>query len=600
MFKYIKWRLTAVFFCVTALFLFLLGFYLMNTMEQYLYNITQEKMISYARVLADNLKDDFSQAPEPGYFDAYAHEAHKDISARVTIIDTKGRVLGDSAADKNSMDNHYSRPEIQQALNKKTAKAIRYSLSTGERMMYFAVPINNDHEIYGVVRVAVPWSEIETGQNHIRWSIGTAVLVALVLNVVVVSSFTSNLVVPLQEMTTVAKEMAEGKLDLYVNIKTEDEIGALGSGLNYMAQRLRDTIRQITEEKNKVSAILTSMNDGVIAVDRDGHILLINPAIERMFQIKYENSLGKSVIDVVRNFDLEMILQKALFSSEPITQELQVFLPDFKTFRVSTAPLTSETGVVGVVAVIRDITALRELEKMKTEFVANVSHELRTPLTSIKGFVETLLDGALQNPVIARRFLEIINDEADRLNRLIGDLLNLSRIEGKQGEIHKTSVDLQRLIYNVVSVLSPQIHEKRIALNADIKKPLPIIKADSDMIGQLMMNLVDNAIKYTPSGGTIDIIAEWENNGVKVAVKDTGIGISRDSIPRLFERFYRVDKARAREMGGTGLGLAIVKHILEVHGGSIDVESTVGIGSTFTFFLPSSDESMGFNTNLTN
>jgi len=587
MFKSIKWRLTAIFFSVTAVFLFLLGFYLMNAMEQYLYDRTQEKLVSYAKLLADNLKDDFTRGAGPEYFDAYAHDAQKDISARVTVIDAKGQVLGDSVADKDSMVNHYKRPEIQKALNKETGKAIRYSSSTGKRMIYFAVPINKDYDIYGVVRVAVPWTEIEAGQKQIRWSIGTAIFVALVLTVVVVSSFTSTLVVPLQEMTWVAKEMADGKLDLNVNIKAKDEIGALGSGFNYMAQRLRDTISQITEERNKVSAILTSMNDGVIAIDRKGNILLINPAIERMFHIKYENSLGKSVIEVVRNFDLERLLHLALSSSEPITRELQVFTPEPKTFRVSTAPLTNETGVVGVVAVMRDITAFREVERMKTDFVANVSHELRTPLTSIKGFVETLLDGALQEPETARHFLEIINDEADRLNRLIGDLLSLSRIEAKQGEIHKTFVDLEKLISNVVSVLSPQANEKSLTLNIDIKKPLPTLQVDSDLIGQLMINLVDNAIKYTPKGGRIDITAFRVKNGIKVAVKDTGIGIPWDSIPRLFERFYRVDKARSREMGGTGLGLAIVKHILEVHGGTIDVDSRVGRGSNFTFFLPS-------------
>ncbi|MBU7008599.1 two-component system histidine kinase PnpS [Phosphitispora fastidiosa] len=590
MFKSIKWRLTAVFFSVTAVFLFLLGFYLMNLMEEYLYDKTQENMVSYAKLLADNLKDDFSDGAGAEYFDVYAHEAQRDIAARVTVIDAKGQVLGDSVADKDSMVNHFSRPEIQKALDNQTGKAIRYSSSAGKRMIYFAVPVKKDNDIYGAVRVAVPWSEIEAGQNHIRWSIGTAIFVALILTVVVVSSFTSTLVVPLQEMTWVAKEMAEGKLDLNVDVKAKDEIGALGSGFNYMAQRLRDTISQITEERNKVSAILTSMNDGVIAIDGKGNILLINPAIERMFHIKYEHILGKSVIEVVRNFDLERLLHLALSSSESITRELQVFTPDPKTFRVSTAPLTNETGVVGVVAVMRDVTAFREVERMKTDFVANVSHELRTPLTSIKGFVETLLDGALKEPETARHFLEIINDEADRLNRLIGDLLSLSRIEAKQGEIHKTLVNLERLISNVVSVLSPQANEKSLSLNVDIKSPLPALKVDSDMIGQLMINLVDNAIKYTPEGGSINITAIRVKNGIKVAVKDTGIGIPWESIPRLFERFYRVDKARSREMGGTGLGLAIVKHILEVHGGTIDIASRVGRGSTFTFFLPSGDQ----------
>ncbi len=586
MFRSIKWRLTVIIFSVTAIFLFLLGFYLMDSMEQYSYENTQKRLFSNASLMASDLKEAFAREPHPDFFQDYARRAKGDINARITIIDPAGKVLGDSTLDKDSMANHADRPEIKKALAGKTGTASRYSTSLRQRMFYLAVPVTTETGVAGIVRVSVPWSEIGAAYNQIRLSIGTAVLVALILTVAVASSFTSTLVVPLQEMTRVAHEMAEGKLDTTLNVRTNDEIGALSRGLNYMAQRLRDNIRQITEERNKVKAILTSMNDGVIAVDRNGDILLVNPAVERMFNISYENSVGKSVIEVIRNFDLEKLLHEALTSDHSITRELQLMAPEPRSFRISTAPLTNETGVVGVVAVMRDITAFREVERMKTDFVANVSHELRTPLTSIKGFVETLLDGALEDQDTARHFLEIINDEADRLNRLISDLLSLSRIEAKQREIHKKPLDMEKLILNSVSILTPQAKEKNQVLNTDIIGPLPLIEADEDMIGQLMINLVDNAIKYTPEGGQIAVCAQAWNDGVKVAVSDTGIGIPRESIPRLFERFYRVDKARSREMGGTGLGLAIVKHILEVHNGKIEVESRLGKGSTFTFYIP--------------
>ena len=590
MFNSIKWRLTTIFFSVTAVFLFLMGFYLINSMEQYSLQNTQSRVLSYARLVADDLRDSFSGKSPKNYYQDYTYRAQKDINARVTIIDMSGKVLGDSTLDNDTMANHANRPEIKAAMRGGIGQSLRYSTSLRERMFYFAVPVKSDNRVLGIVRVAIPWSEIQAGQNHIRFTIGTAVVVALILMIIVVSSFTSSLVVPLQEMTQVAGEIAEGKLDRTLDVDSNDEIGALSRGLNYMAERLRDNIRQITEERNKVEAILASMSDGVIAVDCNGNILLINPAAERMFNIKYENSMGKGVIEVIRNYDLEKLLQTALMSEESITREVQIFIPDPKSFRISTAPLMSETGVVGVVAVLRDITAFREVERMKTDFVANVSHELRTPLTSIKGFVETLMDGAMEDPKTAAYFLEIINDETDRLNRLISDLLSLSRVEAKQGQIRKAALNLDKLIINTVSILSPQASEKNQILNVDIKTPLPVISADEDMIGQLLINLVDNAIKYTADGGRIDIRAERWNDSVKIAVSDTGIGIPRDSIPRLFERFYRVDKARSREMGGTGLGLAIVKHILEVHSGRIEVDSIVGQGSTFTVYLPAGND----------
>lgn len=601
MFRSIKWRLTAIFFSVTAVFLFLLGFYLMNAMEEYSYNNTQDKLLSYARLIADNLDEAFAGEKGQAFTQEYVGRVAGDINSRITVIDNTGKVWADSDYDRNRMDNHAERPEFREALKGGLGKAVRNSDSLDERMFYLAVPVESADKITGAVRVAIPWSQIEAGQNHIRWVIGTAVFVALILTVIVIFSFTSSIVVPLEKMTLTAGEIAEGKFDVCLNITTNDEIGDLSRGLDYMAQRMRRTIGQITEERNKIQAILKSMNDGLIAVDRSGNILLINPAVERMFNIRYESSIGRSLIEVIRNFDLERLLYKALTGKEPVTQELRIFAPDPKVFRISTAPLTNEEGVVGVVAVMRDITAFREVERMKTDFVANVSHELRTPLTSIKGFVETLLDGALEDPQTAKHFLEIINDEADRLNRLISDLLSLSRIEAKQGEVHKVPLYLDKVINNTVSVLSPQAGEKMLALNVDIQTCLPVIEADEDMVGQLLINIIDNAIKYTPAGGEISIKAEkWITSsieGVKIAVSDTGIGIPRESIPRLFERFYRVDKARSREMGGTGLGLAIVKHILEVHDGKITVNSIMGKGSTFTVYLPAKPGLTGIDSN---
>lgn len=586
MFKSIRWRLTAIFFSVTALFLFLLGLYLMNTMEKYTFNNLQNNLLSYARLMSEDLSVTFASRHAQDDFQKYATKVKEDINARVTIIATDGRVLGDSVLDKDSMVNHANRPEVKSAINGEIGNSVRFSASLNQKLFYLAAPVKDGDTVVGVVRIAVPWQEIENSRNYIRAIIISSMIIAFVLMVMLASVLTANMVVPLQEMTRASRELAEGKLNMTIGVTTDDEIGALGKGLNYMSLRLQDTISEITHERNKVQAILTSMTDGVIAIDRKGNIIMINPAVEKLFNIKYEKSVGKSLIEVVRNFDLERLLHEALNSESGITKELQLFVPDPKSFRISTAPLANETGIVGTVAIMRDVTAFREVERMKADFVANVSHELKTPLTSIKGFVETLLDGALEDEKTSRYFLEIINDEADRLNRLINDLLSLSRIEAKQRELHKVKLNLEKLIGETVSILSPQAGDKALELKVVIADPLPEIEADEDMIGQLLINLVDNAVKYTQEGGRVKITAEAEKEWLKVAVADTGIGIPRESIPRLFERFYRVDKARSRKAGGTGLGLAIVKHILELHHGKIEVDSIVGKGSIFTVYLP--------------
>lgn len=391
---------------------------------------------------------------------------------------------------------------------------------------------------------------------------------------------------PIMEISEGASKMAEGDLDQKINIRSRDEIGKLAENLNLMAQRLKENIDEITEEKNKIKAILSSMDEGVIATDKTGSVLLINPVVENMFHIYNDESIGKNIIEIIRNYELDLLIKWALEKEEPVTYELPFLVPEPRTFRLHLTPLKKNDKIVGLVAILRDITELRRLEKMRTQFVANVSHELRTPLTSIKGFVETLLDGAIENPKTANNFLRIINDETERLSRLINDVLSLSSIESKQTEINKKPLHLGELISNVVAMLKPLAQNKDIDLTLSLDKSLPIIEADKDMMGQVIINLTENAIKYTPQGGRVHINAELLPNGIRIQVNDTGIGIPEKSLPRIFERFYRVDKARSREMGGTGLGLAIVKHIVEVHKGVINVESQINKGSTFTVTLP--------------
>lgn len=413
-----------------------------------------------------------------------------------------------------------------------------------------------------------------------------SVFLVLLLSFFVVYRVVREVMEPLRRITEVAQRMAEGDLEQEIRISSRDEIGILAASLNNMARRLKENIDQITEERNKLAAILSSMDEGVLAIDRQGNIILINPVVEKLFRVTAEEAVGRNVIEVIRNYELERLIRKALEENIHQAVEMSFLMPDPRIFRVQLVPLRRGEEMAGIVVVLRDISELRRLEQMRSEFVANVSHELRTPLTSIRGFTETLLDGALEDPTVARHFLQIIHDEAERLTRLINDLLSLSTLESRRREPNRKLLDWHRLVGEVVSMLAPLVQGKNLEVEVKVAEDLPPVPADRDMMGQMLINLLDNAIKYTPDGGKIKVAVWGEGDNLVLQVADTGIGIPPESLPRIFERFYRADKARSRELGGTGLGLAIVKHIVEAHGGRIEVESRVNGGTSFTVYLP--------------
>ncbi len=422
-----------------------------------------------------------------------------------------------------------------------------------------------------------------------KLSVLGALFIILPLSVLLAWLLYQRVIGPLNEIIAAARDMARGNLDRELHIYTQDEIGELARSINDMARQLRNTIDMITDERNRARAILDSMADGVIALDREGRVLLINPVVEEIFDLRQETCLGKKILGVIRNYDVERLLRKALETQKPTSEEVKIFGAgsDPRIFRLHATPLKGsnrETG--GVVVVLRDITERKKLEQMRTEFVANVSHELRTPLTSIKGFLETLLDGAMNDPKTSRQFLEIMSQETERLTRLVDDLLDLSKIEERRVVHRWQPVNLVDIINRVASLFRPQAKEKALTLSLEVPRDLPSVYGDPDMLAQVLINLLDNAIKYTPPRGSVTIRAMVLEDQLRVEVEDTGIGIPAESLPRIFERFYRVDKARSRELGGFGIGLAIVKHIIRAHGGKIEVESTPGKGSLFYFTLP--------------
>jgi len=511
----------------------------------------------------------------------------KELETRITIIDLKGKVLADSRKDPLQMENHLYRPEVQEVLKGKLGKEIRYSSTLEMNMKYIALPIKKEGgDVVGIIRASLTLDRLQELYHGI-WTVLLkssffAILIAILLSLKLTNQITD----PIREITSAAQRIANGYLDHKLVIRTKDEIGQLALMFNYMVDRVKDKMQEISGEKNKIEAIVTSIGDAVIAVNKERRIILFNLAAERTFGIKEDIVLNKSVIQITKNYKLDELVEVALEKNEIVTEELEMLVPEQRVFRVQIAPIEGvKESTVGVVAVLRDITDIRRLEEMRKEFVGNVSHELKTPLTSIKGYVETLLDS---NPdqKVSRSFLSIIREEANRLQRLIEDLLSLSRLESKSDYASKEQVDMIEVINDTVFLLGEKARRKSIALESDLPNSLPLIDANRDQMSRLIINLVDNAIKYTPKSGKVDIKVYNSNKKIIIEVEDNGIGIPEKDLPRIFERFYRVDKARSRKLGGTGLGLSIIKHIIEEHQGQISVESEPQQGTKFKVELP--------------
>ena len=492
-----------------------------------------------------------------------------DKNIRITYLDINGNVIYDTEGGK--LDNHLNRKEIKGAINHNQESDIRYSETLKKDMLYYALRVNNN----SIIRTAVPISSINTFiRRNSTYYVITA-LVILIITLIIAVKFTSYIVMPLSELEDTAYKMSKGELNKRIPIVTNDEIGKLGTAFNYLADSLDEALRDVTDKQTRLEAILKSMDSGIIAVDRNHNVIMINPCAVNMFGIK-EDILGKKLINAVRDFDIDSI-----FDSDKEFMEVTIIYPQKKNLRIRTAEITIKNEHIGRVAVIQDITDLKNIEQMRVQFVANVSHELKTPLTSIKGFAETLQD--VDDKEVRKKFLKIINDEADRLTRIINDLLELSKLDKVENTNDKDELVLfntDEIILDITSMLEIESSKKCIKIYNELDNKKKIL-GNIDEFKQMLIILVDNAIKYTESGGNIYVRTYNSLGNVIIEVEDTGIGIPEKDLPRIFERFYRVDKARSRAKGGTGLGLSILKHLLIKIDGAIDVRSTLGVGSKF-------------------
>jgi len=398
---------------------------------------------------------------------------------------------------------------------------------------------------------------------------------------------------PIQAVTDLANRVAAGRLDQGVPAESDDELGRLSKAINEMSLQLQNKIEEISREKEYLQTLLGGIMEGVLVVDARGRILMVNNALRQLLSLP-PHVEDRTPLEIIRNAELERTLRQVLQDGENTTLELTLPSPEGKTFEVNVVGISpSPEGVVkedegrrGVIAVFHDITRLKELEKIRRDFVANVSHELRTPLTTIKGYAETLLEGALKEEV-ASQFVQVIKRHSDRLEKIVEDLLTLSKIESKEFQLRMESLSVSDLIGDVLGFIKEPLNKKKISVSVGELSPTLLVYGDRQYLEQVLMNILDNAIKYGRESGTIKISAnERDQREVEISVKDDGIGIPKEDLLRVFERFYRVDKGRSHELGGTGLGLSIVKHIVQAHGGKVWAESQLGEGSTFYFTLP--------------
>ncbi|MGE5704673.1 MAG: two-component system histidine kinase PnpS [Clostridia bacterium] len=578
-------KLTFTILILISLVLLLMGGFFAKVLERSYLETLHDLLRKEALLISEAV-----HAPEifghPAQLKKRVQEFTESTEARVTVINKDGSVLAETSHDLESMENHADRPEFKQAMAGESALAMRYSETMGYKMMYVTVPVRQNGEIVGVVRSAMSMESIGDTIHSMWYSLLTGLLITLLIGSLISARIASSITRPIEEITRVARNITQRQYESRVRLKASDEIGQLASAINFMASSLEQQMYEISENQQRLSGVLTNMTSGVIFVTESRRIMLVNPAVERLLGTPGKDLVGKLHIEAGKNFVLSQFIDRCIDTGEKFREEIHIYYPQERILDVNFAPYINFKGEnKGVVTVLHDITEIRRLEKMRSEFVANVSHELRTPITSIKGFTETLLDGAMYDEELCRNFLQIISDESERLFRLIREILDLSKIEQKRIVLNVTEVNVHQLVRETTALLQEQIQRKHLHLIGP-SQPDAIMITDRDCLNQILLNLITNAVAYTPEEGTICIDVKQGKDTVTIQVSDTGIGIPESDLSRIFERFYRVDKARSRDSGGTGLGLAIVKHLMDTLHGHIRVESEEGRGTTFTLTFP--------------
>jgi two-component system, OmpR family, phosphate regulon sensor histidine kinase PhoR len=579
-------RLFLAYLWVPAAVVLSVGFYgsdlVKSLYEDHLYADLEARARLAARPIGDLLAHDQSADVDP-----LCKELGRAAHTRITVILPDGKVVGDSNEMPENMDNHARRAEIAQALAGNVERIQRFSNTEQEERIYLATPLVSDGKTLAVVRTSLPLSDLTETLGTIRNRILIAALIGVLVHALVTLVISRRMSRPLEVIKTGAERFAAGDLGHRLRVADSAEIGALAETMNRMAGQLDERIQTVLRQQNEREAMLSSMEEGVLAIDNEGTILSLNEACATLLGGEPEKLQGRSVYEVIRKADLLQFVESALAGAEAVEGEFPLRGErDRWVSAHGTVLHDSRQNKMGVLVVLHDVTRLRHLEEVRRDFVANVSHELRTPITSIKGFMETLADGALDDKENAKRFLQIVLRQVNRLDAIIGDLLVLSRIErgAEEQRIELAAESIRGVLLAALEMCEKRAGDK--GVRVELQCPGDLVgEINAALLEQAVVNLLDNAVKYSPPGSVVEVRAADEGDDVVIRVMDHGCGIDAQHLPRLFERFYRVDKARSRELGGTGLGLAIVRHIALAHRGSVSVESTLGAGSEFCLRL---------------
>ena len=521
-------------------------------------------------------------------WDRLADDLGARAGGRVTFVASDGRVLGDSEValgDLAALENHKERPEVSRALAGEPRSSTRLSATVHQQLMYAAVPMRLPDGATGAARLAVPLEEVDAAVRRLRELLAVALMVALVVAVVMSTVAAQWLSRPLRQMTETARRMSRGDLTVRTRISGADQVAELARALDGLAGSLSRTLGELKAERDLLGGILESMREGVLVLDASQRILLVNPALRSMLLLGSDVG-GKAPLELVRNAELQALLDQAYGPGASASGEIGIGGLKPRQLLVHVTPLGPQGEQRGgLLAVFVDVTDIRRLETLRRDFVANVSHELRTPVAAVCSAVETLRQTVTRDAAASARFIDMIDRNAQRLRDLLEDLLSLSRIESREYRPELAPLVLSPTVEQVLAMLRERIERRRLRVSVDIPAQLPPVLADPRAVEQVLTNLVDNAIKYCPNA-TLVVRAAVDGSRVRVAVVDNGPGVEPRHIPRLFERFYRVDAGRSRDTGGTGLGLSIVKHLVEAMNGAVGVDSTPGAGSTFWFEIP--------------
>ncbi|RLC11745.1 MAG: PAS domain-containing sensor histidine kinase [Deltaproteobacteria bacterium] len=585
--KRLIWQLYPSYLLIILISLGAVSGYASSALRHFFLNRTAADLKTQSQLLEKQIaRRLFSQ--DIASVDPVCKEIGASVLTRITVMLSNGRVVGDSEKNPGNMENHGDRPDVIRAAAGQVGTAIRYSRTLEQRMMYVALPLKINDSVKGVLRTSIPLMSVdeELKSVQIRIAFGGCLIAFLASGICLyVSRRISH---PIEEMKQVAEHFAKGELEHRLAAPNTKEMAGLADAMNQMAVQLRERIETVISQRNEYEAVLSSMVEGVVAIDMEERILSINRAAANILKNSSHEMKGRTIQEVVRNRELHAFVEETLSSGQTAERDIVLRQNGERILNIRSAPLCNANEKrIGTLVVLDDVTHLRHLEEVRRDFVANVSHEIRTPLTAIKGFVETLQNGAVDNPEEAERFLAIIEKHVNRLAAIIEELLLLSKIE-REDEIRQIQLEegsVEEVIRASVQACQAKAEEKNIRIDISCEDTFSA-KADLPLLEQAVVNLLDNAIKYSRENSVVRVETALSDSEIIIKVQDHGMGISKQHLPRLFERFYRVDKARSCKLGGTGLGLAIVKHITQAHDGRVTVESALGKGSTFAIHLP--------------